>query len=1169
MSGSARPLGPLSARAQRLVRSGWYARVNIDVLLEGADSAAHFEAFGYREGRDPNILFSGAWYRDQAGSLGPDESSVDHYLTTGWTRGIDPGPLFDSAWYVAQAGGSLDSDMSPLEHYVLVGSHRDLSPHPLFDAQWYRSQHPDLDLAGTSAYEYFLEMGWKNGDDPSPLFDTHSYLSAYQDIARAGVNPFVHYVTSGIGEGRQAATLMDGTWGTRVRVPREPEDAIADISVEARMLRLFRPSWYLFANPDVRESSAGPLRHYTLYGRNENRSASALFDSEWYHRQFPTLPDEDSMLEHYLLIGGPLGASPSPAFSTEWYLRQWGKRLPDDCTALEHYVSVGWALGLDPHPLFSGAWYIERNPSLVLDGLTPLEHFLERGWRREFEPGPMFNPASYLALNKDVELAGENPFIHFLVEGLAEGRPTSTMFDANWYAQSAFDDPLTRHFDPLSHFIHFGAPIGRRASADPLAAALADCRLAADRRSRSSFIGSVTTNEVGGEVTSARIDWNRRLSDLDIPTADPPLVSVVIPTFNHSEDVIRCLESVSGSGDTTAFEIIVVDDASDDLHADRFRNLSGVRTVRLDDNEGFAGACTAGVAEARGNYILLLNNDTEVLPGWIDALVAELVGHPHTGIVGSMIVRPDFLLQEAGCVMWADGNAWQYGSGQTPLDFKYRYRREVDYCSGASLLIRRTLWNKIGGFDDRFSPAYYEDADICFEARRHGFAVVYEPGSVLVHNEGSSHGTDGSGTKRFQFRNKEVFRQKWELSLLGHGLARDAADGVALLRLRDRRRSNHVVVVDHRVPAADQDAGSQRMFRLIEGLITSGHVVHFLPADRTRHAPWTQRLEQLGVEFITGKDPDVIQHLRAISSMTDLVLVSRPEVLAEHISLVLAGLPTVPLAFDMVDAHAQRIRRSAAMHARPELEAEAMRLQRLETAAARIADVVVVVSKSDEDFIVGLAGIPLETVCIPTIHYAEDFGPGYEERDGLLFVGGYEHPPNVDAARFLVHEVLPLIRARIGNVRLVLAGSKPPAELTSLVVDNVTVTGWVPNLRPLYDKARVSVAPLRFGAGVKGKIGESLSYGIPTVTTSIGVEGIDLVEGRDILVGDSPEAFAERVAHAYSDRAVWEGLRENGAAAIERQFGKDATAVQIKALVDAAARVDLRADRHPRNPDEA
>ena len=246
--------------------------------------------------------------------------------------------------------------------------------------------------------------------------------------------------------------------------------------------------------------------------------------------------------------------------------------------------------------------------------------------------------------------------------------------------------------------------------------------------------------------------------------------------------------------DTTPFELILVDDASPDHAASLVDSVPGVRLIRLSKNVGYLGACNAGAAAARGRHLLLLNNDTEVRPGFLDALV-RLLDDKSVGVVGSKLVYPDGRLQEAGGIIFRDGTGWNYGRGESPSRFEYAFVREVDYCSGASLLVRGELWQSLGGFDERYSPAYYEDVDLCFSAREAGYRVLYQPASVVIHHEGASHGTDtASGTKRYQEINRHKFVDKWhdelaaqQLPHSGPVVARDRCRGSRVPRRRSLR----------------------------------------------------------------------------------------------------------------------------------------------------------------------------------------------------------------------------------------------------------------------------------------------------------------------------------------------------------------------------------------------
>ena len=1129
-------------RALEILRPGWYAAQNGSVVEASSRAAQHYRESGIDGDLSPCPLFDPEWYRKCVGNVPVEVPAILHYLSGGWRHGFDPSPLFDSTWYSMQM--AVDGyAKSPLEHYLLVGGETGLSPHPLFDPEWYVSELAVEDGSSVPAdltpYEHFLTLGWKSNFDPGPMFDTTKYLVAHRDVASSGLNPFIHFVTQGLADGRSAP----------------PTDRESVASPLQRAVRMFRQSWHSARYPDVGQLP-DPLEHFISWGFEEDRSPTILFDPDWYRDKYPNVPTQRPALEHYLLVGHVWGNDPTPMFSSSFYRQQVGEIHPD-LSPLEHYLSEGWKTGLDPHPLFSSAWYVERAPDTAavdaIDGteLTPFEHFLHVGWRLGADAGPLFRTSAYYGLNEDVRDARCQPLEHFLRFGFAERRRASVLIDDSWYRAQAPDDPTQQDMSPLAHFVRFGAPAGRASSADPLASALTSSILAANARARASL----TTFEPETGRMCLSIDWEERVRRLVMPRVAQPRVSVVIPTFEHSEDVIRCLESIAAAGDCTSFEIVLVDDASSEVHAQRFDAIDGVRLVRHLENTGFSGACTSGVDASQAEMILLLNNDTEVLPGWLDALVAELDEHPAVGVAGSMVVRPDLRLQEAGCIVWSDGVGHQYGCGDSPLDSRYRTRREVDYCSGASLLVRRSVWDRIDGFDQRFSPAYYEDADLCFAARSLDSTTMYVPGSVVFHNEGSTHGLAG---KRLQFRNRVSFAEKWHLELAGQPPSNSGADQTTLIRVRDRRRNGHVLIVDHRIPCPDEDAGSLRMFRIIEDLVTRGLVVHLLTEKRDRSEPWGSRLEAIGVEIRADVGADNASWIGGLAPDLEFVLLSRPEVAGRFQSELLSYAPMVPVAFDMVDAHARRLVRQAAIQGQPALLEDAARLERLEAAAARSADVVVAVSHSDSEFIEQVAGIPLCTAVIPTVHVAEPAVVGFDDRVGLLFVGGFEHRPNVDAALFLALEVLPLIERRIGPVPLTLVGSKVPPEVRRLARNGVTVTGWVADLRPYYARTRLVVAPLRFGAGVKGKIGESLSFGVPTVTTSIGIEGMELRPGFDILVADDAEGLADAVAKTYVDSTSWSSLSENGAGAIEKQFGKAATHDRISVMIDALREADPR-----------
>ena len=249
-------------------------------------------------------------------------------------------------------------------------------------------------------------------------------------------------------------------------------------------------------------------------------------------------------------------------------------------------------------------------------------------------------------------------------------------------------------------------------------------------------------------------------------------VSVVVPVHNAVEYTRWCLSALAGSWPASyEVEVIVVDDASSDETPDLLsragRSHGWLRSVRNDANLGFIGSCNRAAAEAGGEILVLLNNDTVPLPGWLEALCRVLADRPDAGAVGGKLLFPDGRLQEAGGVIFSDASGANFGRGDREVDYPlYDYVRPVDYCSGALLATRRELFVGMGGFDVRYAPAYYEDTDYCFSLRERGYAVYYQPRSAVVHFEGGTSGTDISkGTKRFQQVNREKFRDKWASAL--------------------------------------------------------------------------------------------------------------------------------------------------------------------------------------------------------------------------------------------------------------------------------------------------------------------------------------------------------------------------------------------------------------------
>ncbi len=653
------------------------------------------------------------------------------------------------------------------------------------------------------------------------------------------------------------------------------------------------------------------------------------------------------------------------------------------------------------------------------------------------------------------------------------------------------------------------------------------------------------------------------VSELDVislPEYDSPKVSLIIPLYARADLTRACLESIRDNTTRVSYEVILVEDDADEATKRLLEGVRGARIVRNEQNLGYIRSVKRGASFACGRWLVLCNNDIEVRSGWLTAMLACAESAEDVGVVTPKYLYPDGSLNEAGGIVWRDGTGVNYGRGDRPEHFQYEYRRETDYGSAAALMVRGELWKDIGGYDERYLPMYYEDTDLCFEARERGLRVLYEPAAVVVHVEGATAGTDPeSGYKRYQEQNRTKFVAKWRHRLESEQL-RSAPTNLRLAA--NRHRGRHVLIIDHRVPMWDRDAGSLRMLHIMRALLAAGARVTFMPDGLAPTEPYTRRLQSLGVEVLYGQ-LHVNAELDTIGPRLDLAILSRPHTASRWLDTIREYAPSATAAYDTVDLHWLReARRGVAGSSWDGLAArngslgaiapKAAALRHLELAMIQATDVTIVVSDCEREQVE--QDVPgSRVVVIPTVHDVESYVPPPEGRAGILFVGGFEHPPNIDAAVRLVKEVMPEVWRELGDVQVTVVGSSPPPEVTALSAPLVDVTGWVEDLQPLFEKARLMVAPLTYGAGIKGKITQSLAVGLPVVTTPIGVEGLDGHDEPCMLIGSTSQELASNAIRLYKDDELWRDLSHAGQSLIEARCSTRVLSERLGVLLDGAS----------------
>lgn len=603
-----------------------------------------------------------------------------------------------------------------------------------------------------------------------------------------------------------------------------------------------------------------------------------------------------------------------------------------------------------------------------------------------------------------------------------------------------------------------------------------------------------------------------------------PMVTIIIPVYGQLNLTLALLVSIAKHPPKIPFEIVIINDASPDNSREVLASIKGLRVLSNDINQGFLRSCNLGAREAKGKFLHFLNNDTLVTDEWLDSLLEVYKKRNDCGLVGSKLIFPNGKLQEAGGIVWADASAWNYGRGQNPLEGAFNFLRKTDYCSGASILITKDLFDSLGGFKDCYAPAYCEDTDLCFEVRKAGLEVYYQPRSVVIHLEGMSNGTDlTQGVKSYQVRNQKIFFEKWrdELTL------RHYPNGQNVMKAAGRTNDKKcILVIDHEIPKLDRDAGSRTIFQLIVLLISKGYDVKFWPNNASYDPKYALELGSLGVEVFYGwQFKDKFSEWIALNADNfDGFLVSRPEVAYKYIPFIKEN-SNKNIIFYGHDIHHLRMLSENVTHEDRNLEEEIDKMRASEMSVWLEADYIMYPSISEVKAVSNYLKnerIDKDVGLLPVFGYDEKSIPAdikIQGRNSILFVGGFNHRPNVTGIFWFLENVWKSLPVKLD---LHIVGSNPPPELVNAAGDKIHILGYVndKDLQTLYRSARVVIAPLLFGGGMKGKVIEAFYNGVPVVTTSIGAQGMDFA-ANSLMVADDPNKFAEFIVTISNDDSLW------------------------------------------------
>lgn len=634
-----------------------------------------------------------------------------------------------------------------------------------------------------------------------------------------------------------------------------------------------------------------------------------------------------------------------------------------------------------------------------------------------------------------------------------------------------------------------------------------------------------------------------------------PTVSIIIPVYNQFNYTFKCLKSIQQHTKDVAYEIILADDCSNDRTKEIEKYVEGIKVLHNRTNLRFLRNCNNAIGSVAGKYVLFLNNDTQVQPNWLYPLVELMERDKTVGMTGSKLVYPDGSLQEAGGIVWKDGSAWNYGRNDDPLDAKYDYLREVDYISGASIMIRKDLLLKLDGFDDEFAPAYYEDTDLAFRVREAGYKVMYQPLSVVVHFEGKSNGTDEStGLKAYQVVNSKKFYKRWK-----EVLKRDHfPNGQDVFLAKDRSRNKkHILVIDHYIPKYDVDAGGRCTYMYLKQFVKMGLQVTFIGDNFAHDEPYRTELTNMGIEVLYGdwyylnwKD-----WLAENGKYFDYCYPQRPHITIKWIDELKEKCPYAKIIYFTHDLHHLRAFREYKLTGDEAHLEESKKWKDIEFKIFDAADVIHVVGSYEQNYLQKqLPDKPVRNIPLyiyDKVPRATSIEKSFDKRQDVLFVGGFGHPPNEDAVLWFAEKVYPTILEKYPDMVWHIVGNKPTEAVRALESKNIIVHGRISDdeLAEFYHKCRIAVVPLRYGAGVKGKIVEAAYYQIPMITTSIGAEGLSTAEGT-MIVEDTAEGLAKVICDIYEDFDELRKMSDAGPVFIKRYFSQKA--------VDDVLKLDIR-----------
>ena len=930
-------------------------------------------------------------------------------------------------------------------------------------------------------------------------------------------------------------------------------------------------------------------RHYVERGAASGQSPNRLFEERYYRNLHPAVArdiragEHASGFEHFVAVGAEIGLSPTWFFDGDYYsgcnpdltahdLRAGGFRdryahylligirerrpahwtivaqarlapertWPADLSELQALLADAERLSASLRPAFDYGWMREKYGwSYTVRPTTFMSHYVLHVRSQVLSPSPFFDELYYLSCAPEIQTSVDkglfaSGYQHFVLHGMAEGRRPFPGFDPRFYldanmCQEANEETAT----PFVHFLRHHTT-RRLALAPPLAAL-------------------PIAEDAGKGLYERRCMLNAaRLGQLRLPSTDViPDVSVIIVTRNSFEQTANCILLAAGAT-IACLEIIVFDNASSD-EVGRISVINpAIRSIRSEVNIGFTLAVNRAAEIARGRMILLLNNDVELTACGIDLALARLDAEPDVGAVGGRIVRMHGRLQEAGSLVWRDGTCHGYGRDHDPLDGQYNVALDVDFCSGCFLAIRRQTWQALGGFDEAFAPAYYEDTDLCLRLWQRDQRVVYDPRIVVWHFEyGSSRVPEESLT--LMRRNQRLFATRHRRFLAD--CLPPTSTNLERARLR-HVRGPRLLFIEDMLPKPVRGMGFVRSAAILRTLTQCCGLVSVLGLHDNA---WPIRLP----EDENGRQVEILSHinvtnldafLRERVGVYDIVWLSRTHNLA-RLAGWRAACPEFFTGLRVVlDTEAVAAARRVAYARQAGQSADLAELIGEELEQLDGVDHICTVNTLDHSYVLQL--LEKRGLCIPVSLLGHALAmqselPAFEATTDIVIVGSWVYPdgPNGDALLWFDRDIRPLL-AELPALRFVVAGAEAARFCRSAglrhdyqVIDNPS------DMAEVFRTARVMVAPTRFAAGIPMKVHDAASHGVPVVMTELLADQLGWRREGVHWTAATAHAMAAAIAYLATNRVAWRNCQALQAALVEHDCDSTRFEATIRGII--------------------